>query len=214
VTCGALEREDTYRVCAVYKQAGGFLGTCDTSSATTVSSTPDLKFIYDTRAPSAPGIEEVVPLDSALSVHVEASGDASQVRVTVVRTATASDPDAGTDGGTESDAGTEADGGTVSAPTTVAEVTQSVDQPRFRVEGLENGVTYLITAKSIDAAGNESAASEAKQGTPVKTLGFYDAYIKAGGRESGGCDATGGGIAGGAMLAVLAFWLSSRRSRS
>jgi len=84
----------------------------------------------------------------------------------------------------------------------------------IQVEQLENEVTYQLEAYAIDAAGNVSATAATAEGTPTKTLGFYEKYRQSGGTETGGCGATGGGLAGSAMLAVLGFWLSSRRNRS
>jgi uncharacterized protein (TIGR03382 family) len=84
----------------------------------------------------------------------------------------------------------------------------------IQVEDLENDVLYQLRAYAIDAAGNVSETAATAEGTPTKTFGFYEKYRLAGGQETGGCGATGGGLAGGAMLAVLGFWLSSRRNRS
>lgn len=146
----------------------------------------DLKVTYDAKPPDAPVIQSVAGLDKALSVRVEAPSDASRLRVRAER----------------------ADG------TGSRTLEQSADQTLFRVDGLENGVTYRVTATAKDSADNESAASEAKEGTPVLTLGFFDRYVDAGGQETGGCGAAGAGFAGGWVLAVLGFWLSSRRNRS
>jgi uncharacterized protein (TIGR03382 family) len=146
----------------------------------------DIQVIYDAKPPSAPTLESVLPLDKALSIRVNAPDDASSLKVTVERT----------------------DG---SGSRTVE---QSVDQTLFRVSGLENNVTYRVTARAVDAAENESEASEALEGTPILTRGFFDRYVEANGQEAGGCGAAGAGLAGGWVLAVLGFWLSSRRNRS
>ncbi len=96
-----------------------------------------------------------------------------------------------------------------------AEVTRRTQGPgSIQVEDLENEVTYQLEAYAIDAAGNVSETAATAEGTPIKTLGFYEKYRQSGGTETGGCGATGGGLAGSAMLAVLGFWLSSRRNRS
>jgi hypothetical protein len=127
-------------------------------------------------------------LDSALNARVaDAGGDPNRFRVRVTR----------------ADTGAE-----------VASITQSVDQDLFRVNGLENGVKYQVEAFALDEVGNVSAASGSQEATPVKTSGFYQRYTDAGGDETGGCNVAGGGLAGGAMLAALGFWLSSRRNRS
>ncbi|MBN1205246.1 MAG: hypothetical protein JXB05_10010 [Myxococcaceae bacterium] len=147
----------------------------------------DIEIVYDTKPPAVPTIESVAALDSALSIRVNPPDDASKVHLSIER----------------------ADG-TGSA----WEMNQSVDQTLFRVENLENGVTYRVTAQSEDSAENRSAASAPQEGTPIPTRGFFDRYVEAQGAETGGCGAAAGGLAGGWVLAVLGFWLSSRRNRS
>ena len=155
------------------------------STTTVVKATAPLKITYDTLAPGAPLIEAVNPLDRALQVQVSAPDDASEMRLVVTRE------------GTE-----------------ITSVRQGVDQSRIEVKNLQNGVTYQLSAYAIDAAGNESLEAALAEGTPIKTLGFYEKYRESGGAETGGCGATGGGMAGGALLSVLGFWLFSRRNRS
>jgi hypothetical protein len=158
------------------------------SLGTECSTTPqkdDLEIIYDAKPPDAPALESVQGLDKALSIRVDPPDDASKIKVTVARV--------------------EGEGSRT--------LTQSADQTLFRIEGLENKVTYNVTAVAVDEADNESAASEALQGTPIPTRGFFDRYVEANGQETGGCSA-GMGLAGGWVLAVLGFWLSSRRNRS
>lgn len=151
---------------------------------TAVKATTPLKITYDTQAPGAPTIESVNPLDKSLQVEVTAPDDATEVALVVFRD------------GTE-----------------VTSVTQGVDQGRITVKNLVNNVTYQLEAYSIDAAGNRSTEAATAEGMPVKTFGFYEKYREAGGAETG-CGATGGGMAGGALLSVLGFWLFSRRNRS
>jgi uncharacterized protein (TIGR03382 family) len=154
-------------------------------TTTVVKATAPLKITYDTQAPGAPIIEAVNPLDKSLQVQVTAPDDASEVRLVVSR-----------------------DG------TLITSVRQGVDQSRITVKNLQNGVTYQLAAYAIDAAGNESTDAATAEGIPIKTLGFYEKYREANGAETGGCGATGGGMAGGALLSVLGFWLFSRRKRS
>jgi uncharacterized protein (TIGR03382 family) len=153
-------------------------------SPTTLKASP-LKVLYDTLPPPAPSIGEVLSLDEALRVTVDVPTGAVRVRLVVLR-----------------------DG------TQVASLEQTKEQGDFRVEDLQNNVEYALQAYAIDEAGNVSEEFDEAVGTPIKTLGFYEKYLEAGGKETGGCGATGGGVAGGAMLAVLGFWLSSRRKRS
>jgi hypothetical protein len=154
-------------------------------SSTVVKATKPLSISYDTKRPAPPTIETVAPLDEALRVILEPPDDAAQVRVVVKREGAQ-----------------------------VASETQGVDRGAVQVANLENGVTYQLEAYAIDAAGNVSSTFAAGEGTPNKTLGFYEKYREAGGSEMGGCGATGGGFAGGAVLAALGFWLFSRRNRS
>lgn len=158
--------------------------TLGTCDSTTVQK-DDFELIYDSKPPNAPTIENVAALDEALSVRVSTPDDANELELTIVRS----------------------DG------TGSRSIRQSVEQPLFRVENLENNETYTLTAVAIDEAENTSAASEAKQGTPIPTRGFFDRYVEAEGQETGGC-AAAGGVMGGWVLAVLGFWLSSRRNRS
>jgi hypothetical protein len=146
----------------------------------------DINIVYDTKPPSAPTISSVAALDQALSIRVSVPDDSSRLKVQVAR-----------------------QDGTGSRT-----IEQSAEQPLFKVANLTNGVTYTITATAVDAADNESAASEPEEGTPILTRGFFDRYVKAGGQETGCGASVAGGLAGGWVLAVLGFWLSSRRNRS
>jgi hypothetical protein len=159
-------------------------GLCSTNSKQFQKD--DVDVIYDALPPDPPTIDKVAALDGALSVHVEAPTGANRLKVRVERMD-------GTDG---------------------RDITQSVGQDLFRMENLQNDVTYRVTATALDAANNESAASEAQEGTPIHTRGFLDRYDEAKGQEMGGCGAAAGSLAGGWVLAVLGFWLSSRRNRS
>lgn len=184
-TCGgASQIEQVHRVCGKVSVLDSFTFQCNRA----VTSGNQTTITYDAKPPAAPTISSVVGLDGALSVQVEASGsDVSLIRVSARR-----------EGST--DVAGSAEG--------------SVTQANYRVTGLENGVTYEVTATAVDEAGNESAASAAQVGTPVETRGLYEVYRRAGGSETGGCGAAGGGLAGGAVLAALGLWLFARRGRS
>lgn len=186
-SCGEQGVTKEFRVCASVKLFTGTFGaTCD--NVTTFTKGNTLKVVYDTQAPDVPTLKSVVGVDSALRVEVEANGGSpTEFRVEVRNPA---------------------DGSVVTSRQ------QTVSTTSFRMDGLTNNTTYSVVAFAVDAAGNVSAATDAQNGTPVKTNGFFQTYVDAGGQETGGCNVAGGGLAGGAVLAALGFWLSSRRNRS
>ncbi|RKH39149.1 hypothetical protein D7X12_24345 [Corallococcus sicarius] len=233
--CATQASEISFNLCASAKT---FASVYDASCSSTFSSvgTPAFVVKYDPQAPTKPSIGKVIARDSALSVQVDGVEAKSTVVVEVTPLTTA-------DGGTLEDAGADAgedagdvdagdvDAGDVDAGDVdagLADAGTVVPAPvgptlRFRkaagegnvvADGLINGVTYRVQARVIDEAGNEGDLSDAAEGTPVKSNGLFDAYVDAGGQERGGCAATGGGIAGGAVLAALGIWLSSRRKVS
>ncbi|WP_375760613.1 MXAN_2561 family MXYO-CTERM-anchored protein [Corallococcus exercitus] len=229
-TCDSQAAEISFNLCASARQLGGLYGTeCQTAYASV--GTPAYVMKFDPVAPPAPTIATVIPRDSALSVQVDGAEEDSTVVVEAAAVASAdggtgTDEDAGTDvdAGTDLDAGTD-DGGlggqgmvgalaVEGAEGPVTRVTKAAGEGNVVVTGLTNGVTYRLQATIIDAAGNEGAKSAAVEATPVKSNGLFDAYKEAQGEERGGCAATGGGIAGGAVLAALGIWLSSRRKVS
>lgn len=187
IACGTQGVTRTFNVCASTKRVStDIVGNVTCSSDFTTAS--GVTITYDAEAPGAPTVSSVVPLDSALNVRVASGGgDPNRFRVRVTR---------------------------ISDNQEVASRTESVEQSLFRMDGLENGVTYRVEAFAIDEVGNVSAASAPQEGTPIPTAGFFQRYVDAQGDETGGCSATGGGLAGSAVLAALGFWLSSRRNRS
>ncbi|WP_164017357.1 MXAN_2561 family MXYO-CTERM-anchored protein [Pyxidicoccus trucidator] len=183
-TCETASVEQTMRVCGATFVANALNPTaCDVSVK--VSTAPLLRF--DTKAPPKPAISAVSARDSALGVTVTAESD-----TTVKVSAYPLDADGGVGTEVSSDETTSTEG--------TAELL-----------GLENGVTYRVVAVATDVAKNASEPSDPSEGTPVASNGFYGGYLGAGGDETGGCGATGGGIAGGAVLAALGFWLSRRK---
>jgi len=155
-----------------------------TSCNTAVSATA-AKIIYDGMPPATPSVSASSGFDRAASITVNAPGDAIDGRVRVYRD-----------------------------NVEVRAVEWSVGKGAILVDGLENDVTYEVDAFVADEAGNQSEPSARVQVTPTKTYGFMEHYAGSGGQEMGGCGAVGGGVAGGAVLAVLGFWLFSRRNRS
>jgi uncharacterized protein (TIGR03382 family) len=233
-TCDSQTAEITFNLCASARQLDSLGLNCQTAYANVGK--PAYVVKYDPAPPATPSITQVIARDSALSVVVGNVEANSNVVVEAAAVSGAGSDDAGTDAGTEADAGTEVDAGTeadagtedggaglqrfvgaMEVPGTTGptfRVTKASGEGNLVVTGLTNGVTYRLQATVIDAAGNESTPSATVEATPVKSNGLFDAYKDAGGEESGGCAATGGGIAGGAMLAALGIWLSSRRKVS
>ncbi|MBJ6763216.1 hypothetical protein JGU66_20805 [Myxococcaceae bacterium JPH2] len=219
--------ERNFKICATtrkFSTSGVGTSTCDTVF-TSVGNSINVK--YDPQAPDAPVITGVTPRDSALAVSVSAETD-STITVTAVPqeaqpvqdsgTADAGTTDAGqTDGGDAGQSGAGAQPRIVTAQIVTAmqrSGTKVEGEGAVIIDGLKNDVTYVLTATTTDRAGNKSPDSATALGTPVGSLGISDAYASAGGHETGGCAATGGGLAGGAVLAALGFWLSSRRKVS
>jgi hypothetical protein len=190
LVCADQTENKSFKVCATTKRANN-LGTGCESTATSVG-TPTIELRLDPVPPPAPGAPTVTGLDKALSVSVEAPDDADLMQVHVFAQAT------GADGGVEPGA-------------SITSKEQTADNTDFRLEGLENDVEYFVRARAVDAAGNLGEFSEAVEGTPVESRGLFDEYVRAGGKETGGCGAGGGGLAGGAVLAALGFWLSRRK---
>ncbi|MET0401658.1 MAG: MXAN_2561 family MXYO-CTERM-anchored protein [Cystobacter sp.] len=143
------------------------------------------KVTYDGKPPTAPTFSSVVGLDGAASISLTAPSDAITGEVVVFL-------------GSEE----------------VRRVAWRSGQGAVLVEGLDNGVTYQVEATVSDEAGNVSPPSARVDVIPTATFGYMSKYIEAGGQETGGCGAAGGGFTGGAMLAALGFWLFSRRNRS
>lgn len=186
--CGDYTNQTEMRLCGFTKayDLTGFSCNVEVQVSGTV---PTLTF--DAKAPNPPSITNVISRDSELAVSVSAEED-SNVYVTAVALT-----DAGTPEGPE-----------ITSDEKVA------GQGVLVVENLQNGVTYSLVARARDEADNTSDPSAEARGTPLKSSGIYEAYVNAKGEETGGCAATGGSIAGGALLAALGFWLSSRRKVS
>ncbi|QDE67700.1 MULTISPECIES: MXAN_2561 family MXYO-CTERM-anchored protein [Myxococcus] len=192
-TCDSQTATKTFRLCATTKRLGN-LGGCDESFVSI--GTPSISFIYDPEPPAVPEAPSVTGLDAALSVSVKVPSDAVFMEVQVLQLVP------GGDGG-------------VGAGEVITTKRQVSSNTVFRMaDGIENGIEYAVQAIAIDRAGNQSEPSPTATGTPVASSGFYQGYLDAGGAETGGCAAAGGGITGCAVLASLGIWLSSRRKRS
>jgi hypothetical protein len=86
-----------------------------------------------------------------------------------------------------------------------------------RISGLVNGVPYNVSARARSSDGNESAWSDPPYApadlaevTPIPILDAREAYDHFGGRDSGGCQAGGAGLA--ALLGAAALLRLRRRS--
>ncbi|RKH52205.1 hypothetical protein D7X55_06780 [Corallococcus sp. AB049A] len=232
-TCDTQDTEISFKLCASARRVGGSLGL-DCQETFSNVGVPPYVVKFDPQPPATPSIGKVIARDSALSVQVDGAESNSTVIVEVAMVATAgSDAGTDTDAGTDADAGSDVDAGMdLDAGTDdggaglvgslalegtagpVTRVDKASGEGNVVITGLTNGVTYRLQAIIRDAAGNESPASASVDATPVKSNGLFDAYVEGGGEERGGCAATGGGIAGGAVLAALGIWLSSRRKVS
>lgn len=80
-----------------------------------------------------------------------------------------------------------------------------------RITGLSNNTTYEVRALAEDSAGNVSAPSEVAAATPIRTEGFFAAFLGAGGTTQG-CTAAGGSALPFLVLGMLGL-VSSRRMR-
>jgi hypothetical protein len=87
-----------------------------------------------------------------------------------------------------------------------------------RIEGLENGVPYVVGVASVDKTGNASPITRAYIQAPIPTRDFYRGYRAAGGQADGGYCAVGGRgsrslAATAALAAVALLWRRRRRAR-
>ncbi|WP_338867393.1 MXAN_2561 family MXYO-CTERM-anchored protein [Myxococcus stipitatus] len=191
--CADQTANRTFKLCASTTRQSGTLGQCE---STLVSIGNNVSFVLDPVAPTAPPAPTVTGLDSALSVSVSPTSDTARVKVEVVEV-------------TQGD-----DGGSATPGTVVTSREQVTPNNVFRMDGLQNGKTYGVRAIAFDKAGNQSADSALATGAPIPSNGFFDEYVGANGQETGGCGAGGGGLAVGAAMAALGFWLTSRRKQS
>lgn len=142
------------------------VGNCSTNAITGTSPAPTIQF--DDQPPATPAINTITSLDSALAVDVTYASNVQQINLVVVQVST----------------GQPAQGANCS-------VTVGSVEGTCKLQNLQNGVQYRVTATAVDPAGNQSALSSAALGTPQATLGFFAGYKADGGSETGGCAATG-----------------------
>lgn len=183
-SCGAAA-EKTWKVCAVYQANNAGFGAVPCGTKLKVEKSTTIS--YDGKPPAAPSLTDATGIDRGIRARAAASGDAKLVRFGT-RLKDSTDPfDFRTEAVIEGDG---AEG---------------------RIGGLENGFDYEVAAVAVDAAGNTSTQSAVIEATPTETLGFWDAYKKAGGTEQGGCASAPGLFASAAVM--FGLWIS-RRKRS
>lgn len=158
-----------------------------TCVAVKASGSPEL--IYDAKPPAAPVLVSLEPLDESLRLVLEDLPAEVQQVVAIARL---------TDGG--------------EAARERLNATSSL-----RLGSLENGVAYQVSAQAVDEAGNESGESNALEGVPIETLGFFQVYKGQGGQEQGCATspgrASGTGGLGWLVLIAVGLVLVARRVR-
>jgi hypothetical protein len=175
--------ESTVRVCARVKvNEPSNLGVGSTCNAT--AKTSEQTVSIDGKPPATPGAPGLAPFDSKLKVSFEAPGEGDfSAMIVEFQPIDGSAPDEA--------AWTAAR----SRPTTSG----------FELTELENGVTYAVRLKAVDASGNVSDPSAHSEGTPIKTYGVGEQIYKGADIPEGefyGC-ATGPG--GHTVLPLLAL---------
>jgi hypothetical protein len=147
---------------------------------------------------------------------------------------TSTDEDAATDdeAGTDEDAATEDETTTSTTSTTglagIAEIApqfqvpngliSDITQTSLTLDGLTNGINYVVVVSSIDVSQNVGPASIPACASPAPVADFYKTYRQAsGGAPSGSCTLEGAGIPVHAPASAVAFvgamaaWLRRRR---
>jgi hypothetical protein len=186
VACGAIGIEQTYLLCASVSMDQSLLCTTKQTVQTTVASMNAASIKYDTKAPGAPVLNSVDPLDGALSASfgpgadTDTANDFFQLQIA------------------QGDAGvfTNVTGGEIPASTTTS-----------NVSGLTDGTPYTIRLYAVDAAGNQSGYSNEISATPVASSGFWGQYRK----DEGG--AVGCAMDPAALVLLLAAAPLLRRRR-
>jgi hypothetical protein len=141
------------------------------------------QFVVQVRAPSPPSGVVAGPA-SETSISVQWTPPASTLAEVDHYVAVATDPD-----GNEFRSGT-------------------TDGTDATIGGLTDGVTYRVVVHAYSLAGNESAASASDDASPAPVDDFWDAYVRAGGVDDGGCST---GSAGPLALLAAAAHLRLRR---
>lgn len=181
-SCEDAKIEKDFEICAAFKTQSFSYASQDCSVVQRASQAAVVRF--DSVPPSAPGLGAVTEGDGALTVRVDSATD--DTRFFHAEAAPSGTEDWASRG------------------------PFSGEQRTFKVDGLDNGVEYAVRVAAEDGAGNVGDFSEPVYGTPVKTYGFFETYVDAGGKERGGCTEAGGGSAAVPALVALG-WLWARR---
>jgi hypothetical protein len=185
--CGA-QRTSTLSLCGRFSmpQSSGIgLPSCGSNNLVLADKIP---VIYDGLPPPAPTLSRVEAQDEALQASVAPKGDTTEL---FLEWQLASADPAGE-----------------WKPTAAVAIGAAL-----RITGLVNDTQYRVRARARDDAGNTSDASNVELGTPRNSAGFFETYKAAGGEETGGCTAVGGGLGSTAgLLAVMAL-AGLRRAR-
>ncbi|HZH02877.1 MAG TPA: MXAN_2561 family MXYO-CTERM-anchored protein, partial [Myxococcaceae bacterium] len=155
--------EEDYNVCGAVDYSAGFGSACQTARATSAT------LSYDALPPAAPSAPTLSGIDSAITVGLSAPEDAAFM-VVEYRLAEGEE------------------GGAFRATERI-----EVSRGSYRIEGLVNDVSYEVRTYAVDDADNQGPPSDGVIGQPRATVGFFEAYKRAGGAETGGCGAAGGG---------------------
>jgi hypothetical protein len=186
ISCGATDVETSVRLC------GGFTSTVGVTTTYILADPMVIK--YDTKPPSVPTLTEVDPLESSLKVAFSGDADTQNIEARYRPSAALADGGAQDAGATD----------WVSAGT--AEFVNGF----IIVTGLADGVSYDVSIRAFDLAGNGSDWSGESSGVPIHTLGFWGEFNQLGG-ESGGCSSAGSLFPAAAGALLLLRSLSTRR---
>jgi len=151
----------TTSICAYLQYRASGTTTCDG----TLTSSTNLTLRYDAKPPMVPGMT-LLAQDSKIVVQLDPKGE-TLLRYEIQYA--------------EAPSG---DAGPVWRQAANLEATKSSES----ITGLQNGLTYLVQAQSIDEVENASGYNPPQSATPQASNGFWGEYKDAGGHELGGCN--------------------------
>jgi hypothetical protein len=151
----------TNAICAYLQYRASGSTSCDG----TITSSTNLTLRYDAKPPVVPGMT-LLAQDSKIVVQLDPQGE-TLLRYEIQYA--------------EAPVG---DAGPVWRQAANLEATKSSES----ITGLQNGLTYLVQAQSIDEVENPSGYNTPQSATPQASNGFWGEYKDAGGHELGGCN--------------------------